>query len=76
MQNHHTPEHVQFVLDISIKTKRRFEVLHQSLGFSSKAKTFEAIVYLVSIEDKIDPEILKKMDIKLDRLLDILEYSR
>lgn len=71
--NDHKPGTVPFALDISFEAKKRFETLHQSLGFSSEAKTFEAIVYLVSTEEKIDPELLKTMDGKLDRLLNYFE---
>jgi hypothetical protein len=52
MPSHHKPSNVQFALDISFEAKKRFEALDRSLGFSSKAKTFEAIMYLVSTEDK------------------------
>ena len=74
-REHHKPGTVQIALDVSIEAKKRFEALHKSLGFPSKAKTFEAIVYLVSTEDKIDPEILKAMDLKLDRILEHFENS-
>lgn len=60
---------VQFALDVSEDAKKRFETLHESLGFTSKAQTFEAILYFVSTKDKIDPMALQRIEQKLDDVL-------
>jgi hypothetical protein len=52
----------QFALEISPDAKLRFESLHQSMGLRTKAQTFEAMLYLVSTNDKIDPVALERME--------------
>ena len=69
MPRHQKPGMVQFALDVTSTAKTRFETLHESLGFSSKAQTFEAILYFVSTKDKIDPAALQRIEQKLDDVL-------
>jgi hypothetical protein len=59
---------VQFHVECSGKS--RFALLHEAFGFKTKAAIFEAIVYAVSLKDKIDPQILLRLETKLDRLLE------
>jgi hypothetical protein len=47
--------------------------LHQSMGFRTKAQTFEAILYFVSTKDKIDPAALERMEKKIDHSIHLLE---
>jgi hypothetical protein len=61
---------VQFHVECSPEAKSRFAVLHEAFGFNAKAATFEAVVYAVSLKDKIDPQILLRLETKLDRLLE------
>ena len=63
----------QFALDISHDAKLRFESLHQSMGLKTKTQTFEAILYFVSTEDKIDPAALQRMEKKIDHSIQLLE---
>ncbi|MET0252601.1 MAG: hypothetical protein ABW214_01020 [Terrimicrobiaceae bacterium] len=64
---------VQIALDISPDSKSRFESLHQSMGFRTKAQTFEALLYFVSTADKIDPAALQRMEKKIDHSIHLLE---
>jgi hypothetical protein len=50
--------------------KSRFAVLHEAFGFKTKAATFEAVLFAVSLKDKIDPQSLLRLETNLDRLLE------
>ena len=52
------------------ESKSRFATLHEAFGFKTKAATFEAVLFAVSIKDKIDPQILLRIDAKLDQVLE------
>jgi len=65
----------QFHVDCTMEAHSRFQALHQAFALPSKAATFEAILFAVSIKDKIDPQILTGMDSKLDRVLERLNDS-
>ncbi|MEO8206644.1 MAG: hypothetical protein ABI615_10725 [Chthoniobacterales bacterium] len=73
MSHQSKPGTVQFALDISFDAKLRFETLHQTMGFRTKAQTFEAILYVVTTKDKIDPALMGQMDKKIDTALHLLE---
>ena len=49
--------------------------LHDAFGFKSKTATFEAVLFAISLKDKIDPQILQRIDAKLDRVLESLEET-
>jgi hypothetical protein len=66
---------VQFHVDCSPEAKSRFATLHEAFGFKTKAATFEAILFAMSLKDKIDPQILQCIDVKLDRVLESLEET-
>jgi hypothetical protein len=61
---------VQFHVDCTPEAKSRFAILHEAFGFKTKAATFEAVLFAVSIKDKIDPQILLRLEAKLDRVLE------
>ena len=63
----------QFHVDYSAEAKSRFATLHEALGFKTKAATFEAVLFTVSLKDKIDPQILHRLETKLDRVLKYLD---
>lgn len=69
------PGVVQFHVDCTAEANSRFLALHDAFGLPTKAATFEAILFAVSIKDKIDPQILIGMDSKLDRLLEFASDS-
>ena len=75
MSRRNTPGTVPFALDISTEAKSRFMALHEAFGFTSKTATFEAVVFAMSLKDKIDPQILQSIDAKLDRVLESLEET-
>jgi hypothetical protein len=75
MSRRNTPGTVPFALDISTEAKSRFMALHEAFGFKSKTATFEAVVFAMSLKDKIDPQILQRIDAKLDRVLETLEET-
>jgi hypothetical protein len=60
----------QFHVECSPETKSRFAALHEAFGFKTKSATFEAVIFLVSLKDKIDPQILSRIESKLDRVLE------
>ena len=60
----------QFHVDCSPEAKSRFTAIHEAFGFKTKSATFEAVVYAVSFKDKIDPQILLRIESKLDRVLE------
>ena len=45
----------QFHVDCTPAAKSRFAALHDAFGFKTKAATFEAVLFAVSIKDRIDP---------------------
>ena len=61
---------VQFHVDCTFEAKSRFATLHEAFGFKTKAATFEAVLFAVSIKDKIDPQILLRIEAKLDQVLE------
>jgi hypothetical protein len=61
---------VQFHVECSPEARSRFATLHEAFGFKTKAATFEAVLFAVSLKDKIDPQILLRLETKLDRLLE------
>ena len=60
----------QFHVDCTPEAKSRFATLHEAFGFKTKAATFEAVLFSVSIKDKIDPQILLRLEAKLDRVFE------
>ena len=64
---------VQFHVDCSSAAKSRFAALHEASGFKTKSATFEAVLFAVSIKDKIDPQILLRIETKLDQVLENFE---
>ncbi len=60
-------------LDVAIQAQLRFNALHEALGFKTKAETFEAVVYAVSMQDKIDPHMVERIERKLDDFIEIME---
>jgi hypothetical protein len=73
MAHQSKPGTTQIALDISYDATLRFETLHQTMGFRTKAQTLEAIIYVVSTQDKIDPALLGQMDKKLDTTIQLLQ---
>lgn len=73
MAHQSQPGTTQIALDISYDAKLRFETLHQMMGFRTKAQTLEAIIYVVSTQDEIDPVLLGQMDKKLDTTIQLLQ---
>ena len=67
---------VQFHVDCTPEAKSRFATLHEAFGFKTKAATFEAVLFAVSIKDKIDPQILLRIEAKLNRVLENFDNLR
>jgi hypothetical protein len=55
------------------KPNRVLPLLNEALGFKTKAATFEAVLFAVSLKDKIYPQILHRLETKLDRVLEYLD---
>jgi len=73
MAHQSKPGTTQFALDLPLEAKMRFETLHESMGFKTKAQTFLAILYFVSTKDKIDPAVLQRIEKKIDHSIQLLE---
>jgi len=73
MPRHTKPGSARIDLDVTAETKLRFAAVHEALGFKTKTETFEAIIYAVSMKDKIDPHAVERVERKLDHLLEHLE---
>lgn len=67
------PGSTRLDLDISSEAKLRFAAIHSALGFKTKTETFEAVIYAVSTEGKIDPHSIERIERKLDHLTEHLE---
>jgi len=63
----------RFDLDITLQAQQRFTALHQAFGFKTKTETFEAILYAVSTQDKIDSHAVERIEHKLDDFLELME---
>jgi hypothetical protein len=73
MAHQSKPGTTQFALDLPLEAKLRFETLHASMGFKTKAQTFQALLYFVSTKDKTDPAMLQRMENKIDHSIHLLE---
>jgi len=73
MPRHTTPGTSTFSLDITHQAKIRFAAIHNALGFKTKTETFEAILYCVSTQNKVDPHTLERIECKLDNLMEHME---
>ena len=73
MAHQSKPGTTQFALDLPLEAKLRFETLHASMGFKTKAQTFQALLYFVSTKDKIDPAMLQRVEKKIDHSIHLLE---
>jgi len=73
MPRHTTPGTSVFSLDITHQTKICFAAIHNALGFKTKTETFEAILYCISTQDKIDPHTLERIEHKLNNLIEYME---
>ena len=60
----------QFHVDCTSAAKSRFAALHDAFGLKTKAATFEAVLFAVSLKDRIDPQIFSRIEAKLDRVLE------
>jgi hypothetical protein len=61
---------MQFHVDCTLEAKSRFAALHEAFGFKTKSATFEAVLFAVSVKDRIDPQILLRIEAKLDQVLE------
>lgn len=72
MARNSKPGTARIDLDVSAEAKLLFTNAHEALGYKTKAETFEAIVYAISMKDKIDPLAIERVERKLDLLFEHL----
>ncbi len=60
-------------LVITAESKRRFDALHKELGFKTKPETFEALVFSISAKDVLRPDVIARLESKLDHALEVLD---
>jgi hypothetical protein len=75
MPRNQNPGTARIDLDVTLEAHLRFISLHESLGFKTKAETFEAILYFVATQDKIDPATLERIERKVDHTVRLLELT-
>ena len=61
---------VQFHVDMLTRGEVALRRAPRSVRLQDKAATFEAVLFAVSLKDKIDPQILLRIEAKLDRVLE------
>jgi hypothetical protein len=60
-------------LEITPEAQARFAAIHKALGFKTKPETFEALVFSVSAKDVLRPDVMARIESKLDRAMEILD---
>jgi len=60
-------------LDITVESQKQFDALHKALGFKTKPETFEALVFSISAKDALRPDVMARMESKLDQALEVLD---
>jgi len=60
-------------LVITAESKRRFDALHKELGFKTKPETFEALVFSISTKDVLRPDVIARLESKLNHALEVLD---
>ena len=57
----------------SPSSQQRFAAIHKALGFKTRTETFEAIVFSITAKDVLDPNVMERIETKLDQTLEIIE---
>ena len=60
-------------LDITAESQRRFDAIHKALGFKTKPETFEALVFSIAAKDVLRPDVIARLESKLDHALEVLD---
>src|SRR4029453_1113631 len=60
-------------LDIPVEAHQRFAAIHKALGFKTRTETFEAIVFSITAKDVLHPNVMERIETKLDQTLEIIE---
>jgi hypothetical protein len=60
-------------LDITVESQQRFAAIHKALGFKTRTETFEAIVFSITAKDVLHPNVMERIETKLDQTLEIIE---
>jgi hypothetical protein len=60
-------------LDIIAEAHLRFAAIQKALGFKTKTETFEVLVFSISAKHVIDPDIIERLETKLDQALEAIE---
>jgi hypothetical protein len=60
-------------LDITVESQQRFAAIHKALGFKTRTETFEAIVFSITAKDVLHPNVMERIETKLDQALEIIE---
>jgi len=60
-------------LEITPETRARFNAIHKNLGFKTKPETFEALVFSITTKDILRPDVVARIERKLDEAIKILD---
>lgn len=64
---------VRIDLEITPDAQARFTAIHKALGFKTKPETFEALVFSISAKDVLRPDVMARIESKLDHAMEILD---
>jgi hypothetical protein len=73
MPRHQKPGTARIDLDITAEAHLRFATIHKALGFKTKTETFEALVFSITAKDVLHPNVMERIETKLDQTLEIIE---
>lgn len=73
MAHNQTKKTARIDLDITVDSQRRFAAIHKALGFRTRTETFEALVFSISAKDILSPNVMERIEIKLDNMIEILD---
>jgi len=73
MAHKHNTKTARLDLDVTPESQKLFATLHKSLGFKTRAETFEAIVFSVSAEDILQPGVINRIETKINQTLELLD---
>ena len=73
MPRNQKPGTARIDLDITIESQQQFAAIHKALGFKTRTETFEAIVFSITAKDVLHPNVMERIETKLDQALEAID---
>ena len=73
MPKHQKPNTRRIEFLLSNEAYERFHQLHEARGLRSKTETLEALFYVAELDGKCDPNMSERLELKVDRLIEMIE---